>query len=172
MQNPSHSFAHFTLSPTDAPMYPVLNLPPAELRIRPRPDGSQEVFDFLRRRYVKLTPEEWVRQHFVHFLVEHKHFPAGLLGNEVSLTLHGATRRCDSLLFDQKGARPRLIVEYKAPTVPVTQEVFAQIQAYNSVLRADYLIVSNGLTHYVCHLDYDARKADFLTDIPDYSELR
>lgn len=149
-----------------------LNLPSFEIKLRTRPDGRHDVFDFLRRRYVALTPEEWVRQHFTHFLVEHLHYPAGLLANEVSLTLNGVTRRCDSVLYHREGGRPRLICEYKAPEVPVTQRVFDQICSYNSVLRTDYLIVSNGLEHYALSIDYDRQQAQFLPGIPDFHTLK
>ena len=99
-----------------------------------RRNGRPAIFDFLRRRYVALTPEEWVRQHFTHYLVEHLAYPAALLANEVSLNVGGALRRCDSVLYARQGGRPRLIVEYKAPDVAITQHVFNQIAAYNSVL--------------------------------------
>ena len=147
-----------------------LNLPPVTLKTQT--SGAQtSVFDFLRRRYVRLTPEEWVRQHFTHFLVEHRHYPAALLGNEITVQLNGVARRCDSVLYSRDGGRPRMIVEYKAPDVPVTQAVFTQISAYNSVLRADYLVVSNGLAHYCCRMDYERQKAEFLPEIPFYEEL-
>ena len=147
-----------------------LNLPPVTLKTQT--SGAQtSVFDFLRRRYVRLTPEEWVRQHFTHFLVEHRHYPAALLGNEITVQLNGVARRCDSVLYSRDGGRPRMIVEYKAPEVPVTQAVFTQISAYNSVLRADYLVVSNGLAHYCCRMDYERQKAEFLPEIPFYEEL-
>ena len=129
------------------------------------------IYDFLRRRFVALTPEEWVRQHFTHFLVEHRHYPAALLGNEITVQLNGVARRCDSVLYSRDGGRPRMIVEYKAPEVPVTQAVFTQISAYNSVLRADYLVVSNGMAHYCCRMDYEQNKVEFLPEIPFYEEL-
>ncbi len=147
-----------------------LNLPPYAYRTHTQ-QGRTAIYDRLRRRYVALTPEEWVRQHFVHFLIDHKHFPAMLMANEVSLDLNGTTRRCDTVLCHRDGGRPRLIVEYKAPTVEITQAVFNQIVAYNSVLRADYLIVSNGLQHYCYRVDYATGTGGFLPDIPDYSEL-
>ena len=149
----------------------ALNLPPFSYKTRAE-QGHTSIYDRLRRRYVALTPEEWVRKHFVHFLIDHKHFPALLMANEVSLTLGGITRRCDTVVCHRDGGRPRVIVEYKAPTVEITQAVFNQIAAYNSVLRADYLIVSNGLQHYCYHVDYAAGTGCFLPDIPDYSELR
>ena len=147
-----------------------LNLPSYKINVAER-CGRRMIYDFLRRRYVALTPEEWVRQHFTHFLVEHRHYPAALLGNEITVQLNGVARRCDSVLYSRDGGRPRMIVEYKAPEVPVTQAVFTQISAYNSVLRADYLVVSNGLAHYCCRMDYEQNKVEFLPEIPFYEEL-
>lgn len=147
-----------------------LNLPAADIKITER-DGRTAIYDFLRRRYLTLTPEEWVRQHFTHFLVEHKGFPAALLANEVSLNVGGVVRRCDTVLYRREGGLPRLIVEYKAPSVAITQLVFNQISSYNSVLHADYLIVSNGLQHYCCRIDYQKRTFRFLPDIPAYADL-
>ncbi len=146
-----------------------LNLPKYETKIS-RTDDKVRIYDSLRRRYIVLTPEEWVRQHFVHFLTEHKGYPAALLANEVTLRLNGMTRRCDTVLYDRTVA-PRMIIEYKAPHIPITQEVFDQICRYNMVLRVDYLIVSNGLSHYCCHIDYEQKSYTFLKDIPHYSEL-
>lgn len=148
-----------------------LNLPTYHIKTR-NIGGHTEVFDFLRSRYVRLTPEEWVRQHFTHFLVEQKGYPTALLANEVTINVGGVARRCDSVLYHPMGGRPRLIVEYKAPHVAVTQSVFQQIYSYNSVLRADYLIVSNGLTHYCCLVDYLKCSVTFLQDIPSYTQLR
>lgn len=148
-----------------------LNLPNFNIKLRQRDDGQTEILDFLRQRYIRLTPEEWVRQHFTHFLVEHKHYPAGLLGNEVSLNVNGVERRCDSVLFNREGGNPLMIIEYKAPSVRITQKVFTQINSYNSVLHADYLIVSNGLDHYICRINYSDLSIHFLPEIPDYAEL-
>lgn len=132
--------------------------------------GKPRIFDVLRRRFVAVTPEEWVRQHFIHYLIDHKGYPQALLANEISLTLNGMWRRCDSVLYTAD-MQPRMIMEYKAPTVAITQEVFNQICAYNAVLRVPYLTVSNGLTHYCCHIDYDTNATTFLPDIPEYSQL-
>ena len=128
------------------------------------------IFDFLRRKYVALTPEEWVRQHFTHYLVEHKGYPKGLLGNEIELQIGDKRLRCDSILYN-KVAQPQMIIEYKAPTVPLQQKVFDQISAYNLLLRVDYLIISNGMEHYCCKMDYEHQKYLFLQDIPDYENL-
>ncbi len=147
----------------------VLNLPPAQLKTRMDHDQEQ-IFDILRHKYVALTPEEWVRQNFVSFLISDKKFPAGLMNNEVALVQNGIKRRCDSLVADRQG-KPFVIVEYKAPEIEITQKVFDQIVRYNLVLRAKYLIVSNGLHHYCCQIDYDKNTYAFLQEIPDYDKL-
>ena len=146
-----------------------MNLPRYEISVK-RNGERLTIFDFLRRRHVALTPEEWVRQHFVHFLVEHKGYPKGLLANEVELSVGEKNLRCDSILYDPS-LKPRMIVEYKAPSVVVTQKVFQQIATYNLLLHVDYLVVSNGLTHYCVKMDYDNQKYLFLDDIPDYKNL-
>ena len=128
------------------------------------------IFDFLRRKYVALTPEEWVRQHFVHFLIEHKGYPKGLIGNEIELQIGAKRLRCDSILYN-KMAQPQMIIEYKAPTIPIQQKVFQQISTYNLLLKVDYLIVSNGIQHYCCKMDYGNQKCLFLEDIPEYEKL-
>lgn len=146
-----------------------LNLPEYEINVAER-GGKQQIFDFLRRKWVALTPEEWVRQHFTHWLVEHKGYPKGLLGNEIELRLGDKRLRCDTILYN-KVAQPRMIIEYKAPTIQLQQKVFDQISAYNLLLRVDYLIVSNGLQHYCCQMDYAHQKYLFLREIPDYNNL-
>ena len=147
-----------------------LNLPDFQVKIAVT-DGKKMIFDPLRRKYVALTPEEWVRQHFVHFLIQHKGYPSGLLANEVQLTLNGTRKRCDTVLYDRTRT-PRMIIEYKAPTVPITRQVFDQITRYNIVLKVDYLIVSNGLEHYCCKVDYERFCCNFLKEIPDYAMLQ
>ena len=147
-----------------------LNLPPFEVKLKGTRE-KPEIFDFLRRRYVALTPEEWVRQHFTHWLVEQKGYPKGLLGNEIALKIGEKTLRCDSILYDQE-AQPKMIIEYKAPTVPLTQRVFDQISAYNLLLHVDYLMVSNGRQHYCCRMDYQHQCYEFLQEIPVFSALR
>ena len=112
-----------------------------------------------------------MRQHFTHFLVDHKGYPPQLLANEVGIRLNGSLRRCDSVLYDRNGGRPRVVMEYKAPTVALTQDVFNQICSYNSLLRADYLFVSNGLMHVCCRMLYAEASYAFLRDVPAFSEL-
>ena len=146
-----------------------LNLPSYPVKIQVR-NGKNVIFDPLRRKFVALTPEEWVRQHFANLLTEVKGYPKGLLGNEVQLDLNGTKKRCDTVLFD-KNLNARMIVEYKAPHVEITQAVFDQITRYNMVLKVEYLIVSNGLRHYCCRIDYNTMKYTFMPDIPTYEEL-
>lgn len=147
----------------------ALNLPayPAKVIIR---NGKKSIFDSLRRKYVALTPEEWVRQHFIHFLVSCKGYPATLLANEIAITLNGTSKRCDSILYDRYG-QPLMIIEYKAPSVEVTQKVFDQIVRYNIALKVKFLIVSNGLRHYCCKVDYQTNQCIFLPEVPEYREL-
>ncbi len=118
--------------------WPPLNLPHVSLRIR-REDGLVKVFDSLRGKYVNLTPEEYVRQHFVAYLGGELHYPASLMANEVSIRLNDTAKRCDTVVYDASG-RPFMIVEYKAPGVRITQSVFDQIVRYNMRLHARYLV--------------------------------
>ena len=146
-----------------------LNLPEYEINVVER-DGKRMIFDFLRRKYVALTPEEWVRQHFTHFLVSQKGYPKTLLANEAQLQIGDKQLRCDTVLYN-KEMQPLMIVEYKAPQIQLQQKTFDQIAAYNLLLHADFLVVSNGLQHYCCQMVYEQRTYRFLTEIPDYSTL-
>ena len=150
-------------------MMQPLNLPPYEVQLR-SVNGRQQIFDLLRRRFVALTPEEWVRQHFVHYLIEQNGYPKGLLCNEVELRVGEKKLRCDTLLYD-KVLAPQMIIEYKKPEVALTQRVFDQISVYNMLLHVDYLIVSNGLQHICCRMNYESHSYDFLQEIPHYSSL-
>lgn len=146
-----------------------LNLPPFDMKL----SGTRQhpkILDVLRRRFVALTPEEWVRQHFVHFLIDHKGYPATLLANEIQLKCGEKTLRADSVLYSRELV-PRMIIEYKAPHIPITQKVFDQISAYNLLLHVDFLMVSNGIEHYICKMDYEAGKYSFLKEIPNYENL-
>lgn len=146
-----------------------LNLPPYQIRLQN--DGvHRSIFDILRMKYVALTPEEWVRQHFVHYLIDHLGYPKALLANETEISIGEKRLRCDSVLYDRE-LHPRMIIEYKAPTVSITQKVFDQISVYNLLLHADYLIVSNGLQHYCCKMDYEHNTYVFLNEIPLYESI-
>lgn len=149
----------------------ALNLPPRELRLSVDGDGRTCVFDPLRRKSVILTPEEWVRQHFTAYLANDLGYPPSLMANEVGVCLNGMQRRCDTVVWNKSDGRPLVIVEYKAPSVEITAQVFDQIARYNMVLQAPYLIVTNGLRHFCCRLDAEAQTYSFLPSLPLYSEL-
>ena len=148
---------------------PPLNLPDADLRLR-KEGETVKVWDPLRGKYVTLTPEEYVRQHFTPYLQQEFHYPKALMANEIGIDVNGTRKRCDTVVFGREGT-PLLIVEYKAPHIRLTQDVFDQIVRYNMALRARYLIVSNGLQHYCCKIDYAANSYHFLPRIPDYNDI-
>ena len=147
-----------------------LNLPPYNARLSKK-NGKTYIYDPLRRKDVVLTPEEWVRQHFVNFLITEKSYPAERIANEVSVNVNSTSKRCDTVIYDNY-LKPLVIVEYKAPEITITGDVFEQISRYNSALRVPYLIVSNGLTHYCCNMDYNAMKCNFIEDIPLYQDIK
>ncbi|MBO4561445.1 MAG: type I restriction enzyme HsdR N-terminal domain-containing protein [Bacteroidaceae bacterium] len=146
-----------------------LNLPPFEPKISEQA-GKTVVWDPVRRLWTPLTPEEQVRQAFVSYLTNYKDYPLSHIANEQAISLNGMSRRCDSVVYDKAG-QPKVIVEYKRPTVTITQKVFDQIARYNLVLHVDYLIVSNGLKHYCVQMEYPTGKYVFLQDIPNYASL-
>lgn len=146
-----------------------LNLPPFPINVKKKGERLT-VFDPLRRRYVALTPEEWVRQHFINYLITEKGYPKNLIANETEINLNSLKRRCDSVVHN-KELSPIVIIEYKAPEVKITQAVFDQIARYNIVLRVKYLIVSNGIQHFCCKIDYDNQSFQYLPEIPYYTDL-
>ena len=147
-----------------------LNLPDFDIKLAGTPNRPT-ILDILRRKYVALTPEEWVRQHFIHFLINYKKYPATLLANEVELKVGQKRLRADTILYS-KDLKPLMILEYKAPHITITQKTFDQISVYNMLLHVDYLIVSNGLQHYCCKMDYNSKKYLFLEDIPESALIR
>ena len=128
---------------------------------------KQFIYDPVRRKKVALTPEEWVRQHFVNYLITEKNYPKERIANEVTISLNGMSRRCDTVVYNQY-LEPIVIVEYKAPSIPITQDVFEQITRYNICLRVGILIITNGLEHYCCRIDYETSTCSYLTEIPAY----
>ena len=146
-----------------------LNLPEYQFSIR-QSSTSKEIFDAFRKKYVTLTPEEWVRQNFIRFLVEEKGFPASLIAIEKGLTINGKPRRFDAVAYNNNG-EPLMLIEFKAATVKISQKVFEQIATYNQQLKVKYLIVSNGLKHYCCQIDFATRSIWFLPEIPEYCTL-
>ena len=147
----------------------ALNLPGFAPKVAEK-DGKRMIFDPVRQKYVALTPEEWVRQHFVNYLITRKSYPKELLANEVLVKLNGTSKRCDTVAYN-RFLEPLVIVEYKAPHINITNTVFDQISRYNMVLLVEYLIVSKDLYHYCCKIDYNNRTYTFLEGIPAYNEL-
>ena len=146
-----------------------LNLPPYAIALD-RQDETLKVWDDLRRKWVRLTPEEWVRQHFIHFLIDHLGYPAQLLGNEVGLSLGGSKLRVDSMLYDTQ-LRPKMLIEYKAPSVALSQQVLEQALRYNYKLEVPYLILSNGLEHVAYYINYEDQSYTILDHIPHYKDI-
>ena len=146
-----------------------LTLPEYDLRHRVS-EGKPFVLDVFRKKYVALTPEEEVRQRFAHFLVNERAYPASLIQTEYSLTLNHMQRRCDILVHKPAGS-PSVLVECKAPDVRITQEAFDQAARYNMAFRLNYLMVTNGLKHYCCRIEFDTMKVSFMDNIPAYPDL-
>ena len=145
---------------------PQLNLPNADLKTK-LVKGTTQVFDAVRKKYLILTPEEWVRQHFIYFLNVEKNYPLGLMGVEKLVKYNDMRTRADIVLYTTQGI-PNMIVECKAPKVKITQDTFNQIAKYNSQLKVQYLVVTNGMKHYCCEMRYDTNKIKFLEEIPEF----
>ena len=148
---------------------PDLNLPPYPFRLK-REGGNLLIFDDLRKKFLHLTPEEWVRQHVVQFLIREKKFPRSLIKLEGGLKLNTLQKRTDIVVFDRSG-QSLVIVECKAPHVRITQDVFDQIARYNMIHQAEWLMVSNGLEHYCCRIDFAQNSYSFVAGIPCYADL-
>lgn len=146
----------------------LLNFPKYTFRFKNR-ENKIYIFDAIRKKFVVLTPEEWVRQHVVQFLIEEKKYPSSLINIEKELIFNGLKRRYDIVIFNPDGSI-FLVVECKRSTVPILQNTFDQIARYNMVLKSQYLMVTNGLNHYYCTMDYEAKQYHFLRNIPDYSK--
>jgi type I site-specific restriction endonuclease len=146
-----------------------LNLPKFNFRIK-ETGNQKEIFDPVRRKFVALTPEEWVRQNFIQFLVEHKKVPASLIAVEKALTLNKLTKRTDVVIYGRQ-TKPVMIVECKAPGVKISQAVFEQIGRYNMALQVDFLVVTNGLSHYCARINFANGSFEFLEEIPNYENL-
>jgi hypothetical protein len=146
-----------------------LNIPEYQHTVRSSGD-KKEIFDKIRKKYVVLTPEEWVRQNFISYLINEKNYPASLISVETELKLFKLKKRTDVLVFQNTG-KALMIVECKATTVKIDQDVFDQIARYNMALKVNYLVVTNGLMHYCCYLDYENNTYHFLENIPEYNAL-
>lgn len=146
-----------------------LNLPASQFKLKQTEKGYF-IFDKFRKKYVKLTPEEWVRQHFLVYLIENKEYPEALLAVEQQLNLNGMNKRCDAVWYDAQ-ANPQIIIELKAPKIPLNQAVFDQVAVYNTKLKVQFFMVSNGLEHYCCRVNTETASYEFFEEIPKYTEI-
>jgi len=146
-----------------------LNLPDFEFKFKVE-DGKQFIFDKIRHKYLLLSPEEWVRQNFVRYLIENKEYPLSLIAQEMPFSLNDTNLRSDIVIYNKQG-KIIVLVECKSPQVSLSQKVFDQAAGYNLKLNSEILIITNGMSHYCCRLDYKLRKWVFLSDIPNYKEL-
>ena len=146
-------------------------MPDITARTRMGKNGKQEIFDDIRKKFVRLTPEEWVRQHFLSFMVAELGFPASLIVVEAELIYNQMKKRFDILAYLPDG-NPCMVVECKAPSVEITQAVLDQVAMYNMTLTVDYLAVTNGISHYACRIDHERRTYTFLKEIPSYDILK
>lgn len=143
-----------------------LNFPAYTFRFK-NSENKLAVFDEIRKKFVALTPEEWVRQHVVQFFLQQKNYPKSYINVEKSIKINGLTKRYDAVVFQPDG-KIFLLVECKAPEVTISQQTFDQIARYNMVLGAKYLMVTNGLNHYFCSMDYENEHYQFLRELPDF----
>ena len=147
-------------------MFQELNFPKFEYRFKST-ENKVSIFDVIRKKFIILQPEEWVRQHCVHFLISDKKFPKSLINVEKELTINGLKKRYDIVIFNSDGSI-HLIVECKSHNIKIDQTTFDQIARYNLVLNATYLMVTNGLNHYYCEMDMENERYSFLETIPEY----
>lgn len=147
-----------------------LNLPEYTFKIKKVDGEKKQIFDAIRKKYVVLQPEEWVRQNFAQFLIQNKGFPASLMIFEYSLKYNNLSKRGDIVVFGKDGAA-KLIVECKAPGIKIRKEVFDQAAQYNMSLKLEYMIITNGMDHYYCKIDRLTKTYAFLNEIPFYQEL-
>jgi hypothetical protein len=146
-----------------------LNLPPYPFKITDQ-DGQLSLFDEIRKRNIIITPEEWVRQHFVQYLIRQKNYPKTLLKLEGGHKLHGRQKRSDIIAFNSAGDKI-LLVECKAPSVAIDQKVFDQVARYNMVHKIALLAVTNGLQHYYCRIDFEGKNYQFIEELPGYTKI-
>ncbi len=147
----------------------ALNFPSFTFRFK-NSENKVSIFDEIRKKFIILTPEEWVRQHVVRFLLEEKKYSKSLINVEKVLKINGLTKRYDVVVFNNDGSI-LVLIECKSTDVNINQSVFDQIARYNITLKAEYLMVTNGLNHYFCKMDYENEKYTFLKDLPEFNKI-
>jgi hypothetical protein len=146
-----------------------LNLPQYPIKLKEE-KGTKYIFDPIRKKYLVLLPEEWVRQNFIQYLINEKSFPSTLIAIEKGLKLNELQKRADIVIYDNKG-QPIVLIECKAPKVKINQEVFEQVARYNIVFKVPYLVVTNGIEHYCAKVDLKENSFEFLQELPVYRDL-
>lgn len=146
----------------------TLHLPEVKLSIKQQ-NNKRFVFDNLRKKYVALTPEEWVRQRYIHYLIDNHQYPAALIAVETEIKVNRLKKRCDILVHSRSG-KPWLLVECKAPKIPITPAVFEQAERYNRPLLVQYLVVTNGLEEFVYEINYAEQSGKFLPELPVFEK--
>jgi hypothetical protein len=146
-----------------------LHLPPYPFKITDQ-NGQLTLFDVIRKKNIVITPEEWVRQHYVQYLINQKHYPKTLIKLEGGHKLHGMAKRSDIVVYNSTGEKI-LLVECKAPSVPIDQKTFDQVARYNMVHKVKLLAVTNGLQHYYCRIDFEDRGYKFIEELPIYKDI-
>ena len=144
-----------------------MNFPTYSFRFK-NSENKVSIFDEIRKKFILLTPEEWVRQHVVQFLLQDKKYPKSYINVEKLIKINDLSKRYEGVVFQPNG-EIFLLIECKAPEVPISQQTFDQIARYNLVLKARYLMVTNGLNHYFCQMDFENEKYVFLKELPEYS---
>jgi hypothetical protein len=143
-----------------------LNLPEADIKLK-RADGKVWIWDYVRKKYLVLTPEEWVRQHFVHYLIHTLKYPKSLIRIEGGLSYNQLQKRSDIVVFDRTG-NPWMVIECKSPDLVLSQNTLHQASVYNYTLKANFLAVTNGLSHYYCEIDWAAQTSRVIPSAPSY----
>jgi hypothetical protein len=146
-----------------------LKLPAYSFRITEK-GQKRYIFDEFRKRWIVLTPEEWVRQHFMKYLASEKHFPPALMAIEKKVTINGLPQRFDLVIYNRKG-NPLVVAEFKAPGVEISQTAFDQAIRYNSVILAPFFLVSNGMNHFVCQVNYEEKRSVYIREVPDFNDI-
>jgi len=147
-----------------------LNLPEYKFKIRTNQTGKNEIFDNFRKKFVVITPEEWVRQNFLQYLKEVKKYPPMLMAIEKGIKVNNMQKRFDAVIHNHNG-KPIMLIEFKSPNIKLSQKVMEQVSRYNLSLNVNFLIISNGLTHYCCHIDKKTGETTFFDEIPDFEAI-
>jgi hypothetical protein len=146
-----------------------LNLPSYQYNVK-KSGENWLIFDFLRKKFVRLTPEEWVRQHFLHYIIDEMHFPGTMIAVEQQIVINGQSKRCDAILYNSN-MQAIAVFEFKAPTVTLNQSTLDQVSVYNTALQINHIFISNGINHHYLQLSFDRKSYIILEKIPTFEEF-